>query len=285
LDFYKKNTSDLLIKVTSAQPAPQPFVFKNLDADVQNAGVELSLNIVAMDKSNFRWNVLFNSAYNKNEVKRYAGLLNTGVINGQGLSGAFAERIAEGQPLFAFFVRDFAGFDSEGISIYNDGDFQQFIGSPLPTLTAGLTNAFSIGNLDLSIFLNSQFGNKIYNNTANAYFTAGSLGGGRNVTTDVPGNGESRLNSPDVSTRFLENGAFVRVQDVTIGYRVKLKSTSVSSLRFFVTGQNLAVFTDYSGQDPEVNINKAIDDIPSAGIDYTPYPRARTIVVGASVSF
>lgn len=285
LDWYKKNTSDLLIKVTSAQPAPQPFFFTNLNADVQNSGVELSLNVVAVDQPGFRWNVLLNGAYNKNEVKSYGGLLNTGAINGQGLSGAFAQRIAQGQPLFAFFVRDFAGFDSEGISIYNDGDFQQFIGSPLPTVTAGLTNSFSIGNLDASIFLNSQFGNKIYNNTANAYFTAGSLAGGRNVTTDVPGNGEARLNAPEVSTRFLEDGAFVRIQDVTIGYRVKLKSTAISSLRFFVTGQNLAVFTKYSGQDPEVNINKAIDDIPSFGIDYTPYPRARTILLGASVSF
>ena len=285
LDWYKKNTDNLLIKVVSAQPAPQPFYFTNLDADVQNAGVELSLNLVAVDKADFRWNVLLNGAYNKNEVKSYSGLLNTGAINGQGLSGAFAQRIAEGQPLFAFFVRDFAGFDSEGISVYNDGDFQQFIGSPLPTVTAGLTNSFQFGNLDLSIFLNSQFGNKIYNNTANAYFTAGSLAGGRNTTTDVPGNGEARLNAPEVSTRFLENGAFVRVQDVTLGYRVKLKSTAISSLRFFVTGQNLAVFTKYSGQDPEVNINKAIDDIPSFGIDYTPYPRARTILLGASVSF
>ena len=285
LDWYKKNTDNLLIKVTSAQPAPQPFFFTNLDADVQNSGVELSLNVVAVDKQNFRWNVTLNTAYNKNEVKRYAGLLNTGAINGQGLSGAFAQRIAQGQPLFAFFVRDFAGYDSEGISIYNDGDFQQFIGSPLPTVTAGLTNSLTFGNLDLSIFLNSQFGNKVYNNTANAYFTAGSLAGGRNATTDIPGNGEARLNAPEVSTRFLEDGAFVRIQDVTLGYRVKLKSTSISSLRFFVTGQNLAVFTKYSGQDPEVNINKAIDDIPSFGIDYTPYPRARTILLGASVSF
>lgn len=285
LDVYKKNTSDLLILVTSAQPAPQPFFYTNLDADVQNSGVELSVNLVAVDKSNFRWNVLLNGAYNKNIVKEYGGLLNTGVINGQGLSGAFAQRIAQGQPLFAFFVRDFAGYDNEGISIYNDGDFQQFIGSPLPTVTAGLTNSFTIGNFDASIFLNSQFGNKIYNNTANAYFTAGALAGGRNVTSDVPGNGESRLNAPEVSTRFLENGAFVRIQDITLGYRVNLKSTAVSSLRFFVTGQNLAVFTDYSGQDPEVNINKALNGVPSFGIDYTSYPRARTILLGASVSF
>jgi TonB-dependent starch-binding outer membrane protein SusC len=250
-----------------------------------NTGAELSLNLVAVDKADFRWNVLLNGAYNKNEVKNFSGLINTGEINGQGLTGAFAQRIAEGQPLFAFFLRDFAGYDDNGISVYNGGDFQQFVGSPLPTINAGLTNSFSYKNLDLSIFLNSQFGNDIYSNTANAFFTAGALSNGRNTTRDVVGNGEGRLNAPDVSTRFLEKGDFVRVQDVTLGYRVKTGKSAVSNLRFYVTAQNLAVFTKYSGQDPEVNTNKALNDVPSLGIDYTAYPRARTFLLGAAISF
>lgn len=285
LDLYKKNTKDLLIQVTSAQPAVSPFVWKNLDADVENKGVELGLNVVAVNGPKFTWDVNFNISYNKNEVKDFGGLINTGAINGQGLSGAFAQRIAEGQPLFAFFVRDFAGYDDNGISIYNDGDFQQFIGSPLPTVYTGLGSRFSYQNLDLSFNTYGQFGNKIYNNTANAFFTAGSLANGRNVSTDVPGNGESNLNAPDVSTRFLEDGGFIRIQDVTLGYTIKPRSGVISSVRLYASGQNLAVFTNYSGQDPEVNINKAIDGVPSLGIDYTAYPRARTFVVGANVSF
>jgi TonB-dependent starch-binding outer membrane protein SusC len=285
LDFYNKTTNDLLIQVTAAQPAVSDFVWRNLDADVVNTGAELSLNLVAVDKADFRWNVLLNGAYNKNEVKNFSGLINTGEINGQGLTGAFAQRIAEGQPLFAFFLRDFAGYDDNGISVYNGGDFQQFVGSPLPTINAGLTNSFSYKNLDLSIFLNSQFGNDIYSNTANAFFTAGALSNGRNTTRDVVGNGEGRLNAPDVSTRFLEKGDFVRVQDVTLGYRVKTGKSAVSNLRFYVTAQNLAVFTKYSGQDPEVNTNKALNDVPSLGIDYTAYPRARTFLLGAAISF
>ncbi|MBK6931663.1 MAG: SusC/RagA family TonB-linked outer membrane protein [Saprospirales bacterium] len=286
LDFYKKNTADLLIKVTAAQPAVSPFVWKNLDADVQNLGLELSLNIAAIDKPDFEWNVLANAAYNKNEVKRYGGLINTGEINGQGLTGAFAQRIAEGQPLFAFFLRDFGGFDDNGITIYPGGDVQRFVdASPIPKVTAGLTNAFRYKNLDLSIFLNGQFGHYIYSNTANAYFTAGSLANGRNVTTDVVGNGESNLNSPDVSTRFLEKGDFVRLQDVSLGYRFNLKSRTISALRIFVTAQNLAVFTGYSGQDPEVNVDKSLDEVPSLGIDYSAYPRARTFLFGANISF
>ncbi|NNF22229.1 MAG: SusC/RagA family TonB-linked outer membrane protein, partial [Saprospiraceae bacterium] len=143
LDVYKKNTDDLLIKINSAQPAVSPFVWSNLPADIENIGLELGLNGVVADRDNFGWNVIANVAYNKNEVKDFSGLINTGDIDGQGLTGAFAQRIAQGQPLFAYFLRDFAGFDDNGISVYNDGDFQQFVGaSPLPTWTAGLTNSF-----------------------------------------------------------------------------------------------------------------------------------------------
>lgn len=285
LDFYQKNTDDLLIQVVAAQPAASPFVWKNLPANVENKGVELGLNLVPVSTADFVWNVNFNISYNKNEVKDFDGIINTGAINGQGLSGAFAQRIAEGHPLFAFFVRDFAGYDDNGISVYNDGDFQQFIGSPLPSVYSGLGSNMSYKNFDFGFNLYGQFGNEIYNNTANAFFTAGSLANGRNVTTDVPGNGESNLNAPDVSTRFLEKGDFVRIQDVSVGYTLKPSRSVVSNLRFYAGVQNLAVFTSYSGQDPEVNINKAIDGVPSLGIDYTAYPRSRTFFVGANVSF
>lgn len=289
LDVYSKHTKDLLFKVVSAQPAPQPFYWTNLDTDVANDGIELSLNFAALQRDNFRWNIALNGAYNRNEIKKLRGQYDTGAINGQGLSNAYAERLAEGQPLYAFFVRDFAGFDDNGIALYNGeggGDYHTFVGkSPLPKLTVGLTNGFTFGPVDLSIFLNGQFGNYIYNNTANAYFTAGSLANGRNVTADVASSPESNLNAPDPSTRFLEDGSYLRVQDVTLGYRIKLNSRNISSLRIFVTGQNLAVFTNYSGQDPEVSIPKPLNDIPSFGIDYSAYPRARTIMIGGSVSF
>lgn len=286
LDIYQKNTQDLLIKITAAQPAVNPFVWTNLDADVQNSGVELALNFVAVNKAKFSWNIMANGAYNKNIVKNFSGLINTGEINGQGLTGAFAQRIAQDQPLFAYFLREFDGYDDQGITKYKGGDFQKFVGkSPLPKVTAGLTNSFTFGNLTISAFLTGQFGHYIYSNTANAYFTAGALANGRNVTKDVVGNGEGRLNAPDVSTRFLEKGDFVRLQDVSVGYNIRPKSDVISNIRLYLTAQNLAVFTKYSGQDPEVNTNKSIDDVPSAGIDYTSYPRARTFLIGANVSF
>jgi len=286
LDLYYKTTNDLLIQITAAQPAVQPFFWTNLDADIINQGVELALNAVAVDKPDVEWNISTNVAFNDNTVKNCNCSIDTGDIDGQGLTGAFAQRISDGQSLYAYFLRQFGGYDSEGISVYPNGDFQEFNGkSPLPTVTAGLTNTVRYKNFDLNVFFSGQFGYWIYSNTANALFTAGSLANGRNVTRDVVGNGEGALNAPDVSTRFLERGDFIRLQNLSIGYNVDTGDSNISSLRLFVTGQNLFVITDYTGQDPEVNTNKQIGGVPSAGIDYTSYPRARTISFGVNVSF
>jgi len=287
LDFYRKNTNDLLFLINAAQPAVSPFIWTNLDADVINQGVELGINYVAVDKPGFRWDVNFNVAYNNNEVQNLIGVYDTGGINGQGLTGAFVQRIASDQPLYAFFVRQFGGFDDQGNSLYPNGDVQEFTGdSPLPTWNTGITNSFSFGNVDFSFFFTGQFGHSIYSNTENAFFTQGSLANGRNVTSKVVNNGEGALNAPDVSTRFLQNGSFMRLQNVSLGYNVPLGNNGViRSLRLYLTGQNLFVITGYDGQDPEVNTNKSLNGIPSAGIDYTSYPRARTFTFGANVSF
>ena len=287
LDYYYKNTNDLLFQIYSAQPAPSPFVWTNLDADVINKGIELGLNGVIIDSKDFGFEVNVNAAFNKNIVENLLGVYDTGAINGQGLTGAFAQRLASGQPLFAYFLREFGGYDAEGNSIYPNGDFQQFLDgkSPNPTVTGGLTANLRYKALDLSIFFNGAYGQYIYSNTANAFFTKGSFANGRNVTKDVVSSNEGPLNAPDVSTRFLEKGDFTRLSNLNLGYRVPVKGDVVNNLRFYLTGQNLLLFTKYSGQDPEVNTNKAINGIPSFGIDYTAYPRARTWTFGANISF
>lgn len=286
IDYYHKNTSDLLIQIQSAQPAVQPFFWTNLDANVINRGTEFVIEGDPIASSKLKWTVIANAAYNYNVVENFSGKINTGAINGQGLSGAYAQRIENGLPLFAWWVRDFYGYDENGITAQGPGsDVQSYHGTAIPKWNVGLTNNFKFGALDLSIFFSGQFGHKVYNNTANAFFTAGSLANGRNTTSDVPSSGENKLNAPDVSTRFLENGSFVRLQNATLGYNVSTKGSFISSLRVFLTGQNLFVITDYSGQDPEVNTNKSIDGVPSLNIDYTSYPRARTFTFGVNASF
>ncbi len=271
----------------SAQPAPQEFVWRNLDADIINEGIEFTVEANISESDDFAWTLSANASFNDNRVENFASIVNTGGISGQGLSGAFAQRIVEGQPLFAYYLRPFGGFDDAGQSIYPQGDVQQFVGrGPLPKTNIGFTNNFNYGGFDLSIFFSGQLGQYVYNNTQNAYFTAGALAGGNNVLKDVVGNGESRANAPEVSTRFLENASFVRLQNFTLGYNFNTEGVDfLSNLRLYVTGQNLFVITDYSGQDPEVNVNKALNGVPSFGIDYTPYPRARTFLVGVNVGF
>jgi TonB-dependent starch-binding outer membrane protein SusC len=281
---------NLLLKLKTAQPAPTPFVWDNFAGTVVNKGVELSLNIEPM-VGDFKWSVNTNVALNNNKVKDFGAIINTGEINGQGLTGAFAQRIANDQPLFAYFLRPFGGYDAEGNSIYPQGDVQQFLDgkSPLPKVTAGVTNTFSYKGINLSASFNGVFGHYIYSNTANAFFTKGALSNGRNVTKNVVNDPiaskEGKFNAPDVSTRFLEKGDFVRLANLSLSYDVKTGVPSISGLRFFVTGQNLLTFTKYSGQDPEVTTNKALDGVPSFGIDYNAYPRAKTFTVGAKVSF
>lgn len=279
VDFFNKETENLIFRQDFAQPAAVDFQWVNLDGTVLNRGWEFSFYGFAVDRADFSWRIDYNMSFLHNEVKNLDTFVNTGAINGQGLTGAYAQRIAEGQPLFSFYLREFAGFDENGLGIYANNEELDFHGSPIPTTTLGLTNTLNIGRFDVSAFLEGSFGHYIYNNTANAIFLKGNLRNGRNVTRDIAEGPESPDNFGEASTRFLEKGDFLRLANLNVGYNIdtSVLGEVVRNLRVSVTAQNLFVITNYSGFDPEVNTNKAIDGIPSLGIDYTPYPRARTI--------
>jgi iron complex outermembrane receptor protein len=147
---------------------------------------------------------------------------------------------------------------------------------------------FSTGNWDASAFFSGQFGFSVYNNTRNGFFTAGSINNARNVTRDVLTSGEDGGASADVSTRFLEKGDFVRLQNATIGYNVPLTGDGLfKTLRLSITGQNLFLISDYSGLDPEVTV--ATGDlgsgVPTRGIDWAAFPNPRTVTLGLNASF
>lgn len=291
IDVYRKETTDLLFRVFSAQPAVQPFIFLNLPGSkVLNQGVEFAINYNLYDTEDFIWDVNFNISYNKNEITSLDGEFEAGTIRGQGLSNAFAQKLAEGQPLFSFFLREFQGFDEEtGQPIQED--VQKFVGkSALPDITSGLSTSLTYKDWTLSMYFNGQFGNYIYNNTANAFFTAGAFRGGRNVPAEVLRNGESLDAAAEVSTRFLEKGDFVRMQNLSLGYDVPLAEASfLKSVRLSLTAQNLFVITGYSGLDPEVSVSPAggdlLNGLPVFGIDYTGYPRPRTFTLGLNAAF
>jgi iron complex outermembrane receptor protein len=274
------------MQTLSSQPAPTPFVWENLDANVLNSGVEVTINGVVVESDDVSFNVGFNIAFNKNMVENYDGSpLPTGQINGQGLTDAYAQRIENNRPLFSYYLREFEGFDEDGLNA--DDDVQRFVGkSAIPKTNLGLSLSFRYKNWDIATYFNGQFGHYVYNNVANAMFTKGAIAAGRNVVKSVIGTDESQANSPDVSTRFLEKGDFLRMQNLSIGYGFPIGEDKMfKKLRASVTAQNLFLITDYSGLDPEVNVDKNLNGVPSLGIDYTAYPRAKTISFGVTATF
>jgi len=296
IDYFNKATKDLLFVQDYAAPSPIPRRWVNLAGTVRNTGVEVGLNLQAVQTKSFNWEVSYNMTFLKNRIEDFGNSnVITGNIDGQGLSGAYSQVFTNGQPLASFKVPVFGGFDSNGLGIYPNGDRGTILGSPIPTFTAGLTNNFTFGKFNASFFLNGATGFYIYNNTANAYFIKGNLVTGRNVTQKVANSNENPLNSGEVSSRFLEKGNFLRLTNANIGYTFNLNNAkTIKSLRISVSGQNLFLITNYSGLDPEVNTNKArlpagiVDPnyaVPSRGIDYTSYPSARTFTLSLNVGF
>ena len=299
IDVYKRDTEDLLIRTPPAFPATTPFQFKNQDATIVNQGIELGLGYDFIQTEDVNFSANFNIAYNENEIQDFAGAINAGPINGPGLSGAFAQRFESGVSIFSYYMAEFLGFDSSGNPIYEDVDGngigdpdadKKFVGEDaLPDITTGLSLNLNVKNWDFSTYFSGQFGFSVYNNTANSFFNAGQIGTARNVTQNVVTSGEDPGASTAVSTRFLESGDFVRLQNATIGYNVPLNEDSTfKSLRLSLTGQNLFLITDYSGLDPEVSVatgNLNAAELPTRGIDWAAFPNPTTITFGINASF
>ena len=148
----------------------------------------------------------------------------------------------------------------------------------------------SFKGFDLIANFNGVRGNKIYDNTANSNFYKLRLSKGINTTPEaVQYANESTNNAAPVSTRFLKDGAFLRLNNLALGYNFNTRAMGIDkyipTLRLSVTGQNLFVITKYNGYDPEVNTDRTINGISSYGIDYLSYPKAKSIVFGLNVSF
>ena len=284
IDVYRKETKDLLFLVDEAQPAILDRKFKNLtDSKIVNQGVEFSLGYDLVQTEDFNWSANFNVAYNDNMVESLSGQYDFANVNGPGLSGAFAMRLQEGHSLFSYYMQEFSGYDSAGQPILSE---KGFVGkSALPNLTGGLSTSINYKKWTMSAYFSGQFGHYVYNNTANAFFTAGAFKTTRNVLPGTLTSGEDLGASAAVSTRFLEKGDFVRLQNLSLAYDMPLSGKGVfKSMVFSVTGQNLFLMTDYSGLDPEVN-SATGGNLPSIGMDYGAYPNPTTITFGINAKF
>ncbi len=288
IDYFKTDRKNMVIFA----PAPGGFgtgggnfAFRNLPGVVTNTGLEFSLNLIPIKLKDFSWDINYNMTFLKNNVKGITIPINTGEVNGQGLSGAYAQTIRSGSPLFSWVMPVFTGFDANGLALYEKGAADQVLGSALPTFIMGITNNVNYKRWNASIFLNAATGFYVYNNTANALFLAGSLNTAHNIDYKSLKAGENTLNPGSVSSRFLEKGDFLRVSNLLIGYDFRIKNKYIKTLNANISGQNLALFTNYSGLDPEVNVNKGLNSSPSRGFDYAGYPKARTWTLGFNIGF
>ena len=281
VDWFNRKTTDPLFAATPVAPAPASgVIWQNLPASIVNTGVELSLNFNIIRTENVSWNLGGNIAFLQNEVKDLNGSYQTGALNGQGISGATSQLIVGNQPLNVYYLRKFEGFDkTTGQSIYADNEKLFYSGSPNPTRIYGISTDLTWKKLFASANMNGAAGHYLYNNTANSVINVGNLGT-RNISAAIPGTGENLSNAIAPSTRYLEKGDYLKLANATIGYRIGNLGNAFKNVTVTLTGQNLFVITKFTGFDPEVNVDKNVNGIPSAGIEYIPYPSARTILLG-----
>lgn len=292
IDLFSKTTKDVLLQVYSISPAPTTQVWSNVpDMKIVNKGIEIGLNGVIIDSKDWRWNAGVNFSSIKNEVKNLPmSSITTGNPSGPGITGFSSQIIKSGYPIGTFWGYNFLGFDENGKSLYeldeDEKKVEKRIGNAQPDFSLNLNTTVAWKNFDLNLYFNSVVGNDIYNNLANVIDNLSMFSKGSNTTVQATKSNESFDNVLDYSSRYIEDGSYLRLSSATLGYTVPLKSKKwISNLRFSLTGNNLFVITSYSGYDPEVNSSRTSNGVPALGIGWTNYPMARSYSFGVSVDF
>lgn len=292
IEYFRKNTSDLLFNFDAIPPAPPAKFWINADGNVINSGVEVALNYQIVSKKDLSVNFGVNAAFLSNRLENYTGpTIQTGEINGQGLTGARAQQFVNGQPLSTFYMGRFLGIDkTTGAALYEGGDANAnrfYLGSANPKQLLGMTLNVNYKKFALTANMNGAFGHYIYNNTTQAALAVGNIKNNRNIALSVYNSPdqENPSNSQPVSDRYLEKGNYLRMANTTLSYNFGNLGKNFKNVTLSLTGTNLFVITKFSGFDPEVNTPKTVEGIPSFGIEYTPYPSARSYILGLTCSF
>jgi TonB-linked SusC/RagA family outer membrane protein len=300
-DYYTKKTDDLLVQRPVAATSGFTSVWDNVGS-VSNKGVELQLtteNFRPASSAGFGWRTSFNIAHNKNRVEslyRDEPFM-TGSIRA-------VSRIEVGQPLGAFYTLRFTGVDpATGDAQYDDiagtTEDRQIVGSPHPDYFGGLQNSFSFKGVDLNTFFEFSQGQEVMN-MIRLFANDGGLNADNkmrvaldrwqqpgDVTDEPRASWDGTSSAYLMSSRFVEDGSYVRLSEVTLGYRLPPRlaaRTRLADARIYVSGRNLKLWTDYTGIDPDVN-SEGSSANTSLGIDFYAYPRPRTISFGISGSW
>ena len=307
-DYYNKHTKNLLASVPLPPSVGFGSILTNI-GEIQNHGFEFSVNAAVLNKA-FKWNIAAQLSANRNKVLKLAGgsdIVGSGANTG--LPGMNIARV--GEPLGAFYGYLENGLDENGYLKYLDVNKDSVIdpsdrvilGNPYPSFTFGFNSTFSYKNFDLNLFLQGSYGNDIVFRTA--YSNLNSFYRGTNQFADLIGNYwtaskpnpnakypiVSNKSSFRPSNRFIENGSYVRVKSLELGYSIpsNKKGTSwFTSARVYVRATNLFTITNYPGLDPEVNTagndSQSIESRLQIGIDENGYPNARIFGAGIQLS-
>jgi iron complex outermembrane receptor protein len=301
VDYFRKVSSNILLEVIPADPVqPATSVWTNVNnMEIVNSGVEMDLEYKFQTQSGIKVNFGGNLTLIQNKVtgSPYT-VIPSGSASGSGLTSATINGYINNQPIGTFFLREFIGFDDKGVSVYADTDKDGIVtdkdriaaGTALPTTQYNFFLNAAYKGFDLSLQFNGVSGNKIYDNTANSNFYKLRLSKNINVTPPSYADAkESINNAAPVSTRYLKDGSFLRLNNLSLGYQINTEklgiSKFISKARLSVTGQNLWVMTNYDGFDPEVNKDNSINGVLSYGIDYLSYPKAKSFIIGLNLTF
>jgi iron complex outermembrane receptor protein len=301
IDIYQKTTKDLLLEIEVPQPAVVNTRLENVGS-LRNRGIEVTFNTPILSGEDLNLAMELVGSVERNEVTNLGGrpFINTGFVSGQGQSNQYSQRIMVGEPIGTFFAPEFIGVSPAGQQLFacrtpstscvngqttdpTDAD-RVVAGSANPDVSLGLSNTLSWRRFDASWLWRGEFGGKVFNNTALVYRTKSNAKQGRNFLAATLGDPDDISEPAKFSTRWIEDRTFVRLQNVTIGYSFNLPERfgGGRGTRVYVSGDNLLLFSDYSGYDPEVFVETGL---ASRGIDYLTYPRARTITAGVRHQF
>lgn len=289
-DVYRATTTNLLFYYTVPQP---PYPFGTIVANVGsllNEGVDLSLSSVVIENNEFSLSLNGNLSLLRNEILELSGSINGVPVNTDYVPWGNNSYLIKGYPIGTFNILQHAGkteYNEEVVvDVDNDGIIdggsrspdRRISGSALPTYTYALNPVMVYRNFDLSMLFRGQGGNKIYNSIRSSFSYYENLGKSNMLrSAEVMG----LFTSKYASDLWLEDGDFLRFENLTLGYRfTKPIVPGIRNLRVYVTATNLALFTRYSGLDPEVNISGSNGFGSDGGI----YPRTTTIAFGVSVT-
>lgn len=296
IEAYSKQTSDL---IWSYPVSTTKYLYSSLIANVgkiSNKGIEFQINATPVKTHDFQWTTSFNISHNVNKVVSLSNDLfptfteiRTAGIGGKGQSGNPAQILKEGEPIGTFFVRQYAGRNIQGISLFYkaNGDTSKVVtvedfkqsGNAQPKFMFGWNNTFTYKNFDFSFFLRGVSGNKILNATL-ASLNDVNNASNNNIPKFSLGEPATDINSFYNSTRYIENGSYIRMDNATLGYNFKIRSAKIKSARLYITSNNLFVITKYRGIDPEINLGGIEPGIDNNNF----YPKTRTFMLGINLN-